>query len=128
VSGHTIAYQFQRINTYAATPAWSDKSPAANQAPIQPHAASNDRIDPDTIHIYADDGKWYSSSDNGDNWTTEESSSDKRTFDSAGAIIIAGTATGLSVSTDGGASFDDKDGNLAVADENFDTTKQVLVI
>jgi hypothetical protein len=128
VSGHTIAYQFQRINTYAATPAWSDKSPAANQAPIQPHAASIDRIDPDTIHIYADDGKWYSSSDNGDNWTTEESSSDKRTFDSAGDIIIVGTATGLSVSTDGGTSFDDKDGNLAVADENFDTTKQVLVI
>jgi hypothetical protein len=123
-----VAYQFQRINTYAATPAWSDKSPAANQAPIQPHAASIDRIDPDTIHIYADDGKWYSSSDNGDNWTTEESSSDKRTFDSAGDIIIVGTATGLSVSTDGGTSFDSKDGNLAVADENFDTTKQVLVI
>jgi len=102
------------VDPITGSAVWTDITPASAEAPERPHDLAIDLIDILVIDTVSDNSKnWYTSIDGGSNWSTSESSSNKRAFINAGDTLLEGGNAEVKISYDAGSSFTDFTGNLA---------------
>lgn len=93
---------------------WTDITPATDESPERPHDLSIGLIDNQVIDVVSGTSKnWYTSLNSGTSFNTSESSSDKRTFLTAGETVLEGGDGEVKISYDSGTTFEDITGNLA---------------
>ena len=122
-------FKLWRVTDATGSPSWTNVTPSAGKAPYTPFGLITNLQDNSDLNMVSFLGNtWYSSTNNGTSWSTEDSSSDFRTFYAAGNNLLAGGDDTIQISSDRGATDTSIEGDLDNLWDGLGTIKKLLAL
>lgn len=124
-----VGRKLWRVSNATGSPSWTNITPATNKAPYEPFSLVTNLLDNSDLQMVAFDGKtWYSSTNNGSSWTTEDAASDFRTFYQWGTNLLEGGLDTIQISFNTGSTDSSIEGDLDNLWNGLGTIKKMLAL